>query len=209
MARASWQRLANRTSAGVVVLAVACTALVSLPGWSPAASATGMSASEPGTEAVEWAVTAVGPRERSLIVVYEYGGCEGPALETTVHETPTTVSIRVQKKEEPPEQPGVVCPAIARIGQWNVPLSLPLGGRAISGVPSPSRVPVPPDVGYAPRFIGFSPQDARNALSLWGLHGQIRAAGTARGLRRVVAQHPAPGSPLSRNETIQLRVAGH
>jgi hypothetical protein len=59
-----------------------------------------------------------------------------------------------------------------------------------------------------PRLIGFAPQDAGHVLALFSLRGRVRLVSNVRGLRRVVAQFPAPGQRVPRRGIVRLSVGG-
>ena len=174
--------------------------------WSGCASASSTSAR--GTAAgvrtvpVEWDAYAVGPREASLELIVQHGVC-GP-LQTAVAEGHDSVVIDIDEQQGPG-----ACPAVVTIGPLNVRLAHPLAGRTIEG-PSRQRLPIlsPSRRDSVPRLIGFAPQDAAHALGLVSLRAQTRIVHGVSGLRRVVAQYPAPGRRMPKSRVVQITLAG-
>lgn len=153
---------------------------------------------------VEWDAYAVGPREASLELIVQHGVC-GP-IHAGATEGRDDVEVQIIE-----EQRAGVCPALATIGTLSVRLARPLAGRAVQG---PGRELFPSGVAglrldSVPRLIGFDPQDAAHALALVALHGQTRAVHGVGGLRRVVAQYPAPGQRRPRSRVVRVTIAGH
>jgi len=156
------------------------------------------------TAPVEWDAYAVGPRETSLELIVQHGVCG--ALHTAVMEGRDSVVIDINE-----EQGSGACPAVVTIGPLDVRLAHPLAGRTIQG-PSRQRLPtffLRSRLDSVPRLIGFAPRDAAHALSLVSLHEQTRILHGTGGLRRVVAQYPAPGQRVPKNRALRIRIAGH
>jgi hypothetical protein len=155
-----------------------------------------------GTVPVEWDAYAVGPREASLELVVERGAC-GP-VKTTVVEGHDSVDIAIDEEQGPG-----ACPAVLAIGPLDVRLEHPLAGRTIEG-PSRRRFSAPVSrsrLESAPRLIGFAPQDAAHALALVSQRGGTRIVHRTGGLRRVVAQYPAPGGRLPKSRVVRITIA--
>jgi hypothetical protein len=152
---------------------------------------------------VEWDAYAVGPREASLELIIQHGTCG--TVQTAVVEGRDSVTVDIDEVQGPG-----ACPAVAAIGSLDVRLAHPLAGRTIGG-PSRQRLPIlsPSRLDSVPRLIGFAPQDAAHALSLVSLGEQARVVHGARGLRRVVAQYPAPGRRTPKSRVMRITIAGH
>jgi hypothetical protein len=199
--------LAGLRSAITTCLAAALLALVaSLCGGlaGPAAPALADAVPETWTlEASVWGAFAVGPRERSLDIMYEEGGCGSRNVQASVRETRAHVLIGVSR--EVPSGPGLVCPAFERFVPLRVALAAPLAGRAIEGA-APMSALAPMLGRRTPRLIGFAPRDAEQALRNAGLRARIRVQHGARGLARVVAQYPAPGQAVQSQGIVRVRV---
>jgi hypothetical protein len=153
---------------------------------------------------VEWNVFAVGPREVSLSLIEIYGACG--SVDPTVRETRTSVAIEIVEASRPGP-----CIALAREQTLELQLAHPLAGRTIQGLSS-EGLSLRPVFGarltVTPRLIGFAPQDAVHALALFSLRRHTRVVRATRGLRRVVAQYPAPGRPAPRSGVVRLAVGG-
>jgi len=175
--------------------------------WSGCASASSTSARGAAVAArtvpVEWDAYAVGPRETSLELIVQHGVCG--ALQTAVAEGRDSVVIHIDEEQGPG-----ACPTVVTIGPLDVRLAHPLAGRTIQG-PSRRRLPIlsPSRRDSVPRLIGFAPQDAAHALALVSLHGQTRIVHGASGLRRVVAQYPAPGRRVPKSRVVRITIAEH
>ncbi len=152
------------------------------------------------TVPVEWDAYAVGPHEASLELIAQHGVCG--ALHTTVAEGRDNVVIDIDEEQGPG-----TCPAVVTIGPLDVRLAHPLAGRTIQG-PSRQRLPIlsPSRRESVPRLIGFAPPDAAHALSLVSLRGQTRIVRGASGLRRVVAQYPAPGQRTPKSRVVRIAI---
>lgn len=190
-----------------LVAAVLCCVAVA---WSTAerspasgvARAVGVSAGAP-TVPVVWDAYAVGPREASLELIVQRGTCG--SIQAKVVEGRASVLIEVHEQQRPG-----ACLAVAAIAQLDVQLAHPLAGRAIRG-PSRRRVPTTilrSRLDSVPRLIGFAPQDASHALALWSLRGQTTIGHGAGGLRRVVAQYPAPGRRTPESRIVRITIGG-
>jgi hypothetical protein len=153
------------------------------------------------TVPVEWDAYAVGPREASLELTVQHGVCG--TLQTAVAEGRDSVTVDIDEEQGPG-----ACPAVATIGPLDVRLAHPLAGRTIQGS-SRQRLPIlsPSRLDSAPRLIGFAPQDAAHALSLVSLHEQTKVVHGISGLRRVVAQYPAPGQRVPKNRVVRITIA--
>ncbi len=153
------------------------------------------------TVPVEWDAYAVGPREASLELIVQHGVCG--TLQTAVAEERDSVVIDIDEEQGPG-----ACPAVAAIGPLDVRLTHPLAGRTIQG-PSRQRLPIlsPSRLDSVPRLIGFAPQDATHALALVSLRGRTRIVHGATGLRRVVAQYPAPGQRTPKSRIVRITIA--
>jgi len=156
------------------------------------------------TVPVEWDVYAVGPREASLELIVERGVCGH--IQTKVVEGRDSVVIEVGE-----EQGSGACPAVAAIAPLDVQLAHPLAGRTIQGA-SRRRLPIllsRSRLDSVPRLIGFAPQDASHALALVSLRARTRIVHGTGGLRRVVAQYPAPGHGTPKSRIVRITIAGH
>jgi len=154
------------------------------------------------TVPVEWDAYAVGPRETSLELIVQHGTCG--TLQTAVVEGRDSVVIDIDEAQGPG-----ACLAVATIGPLDVRLAHPLAGKAIEG---PSRQHFPTlflrsRLDSVPRLIGFAPQDAAHALALVSLAERTRTIHATGGLRRVVAQYPAPGQPLRKSRIVRVTIA--
>jgi hypothetical protein len=166
----------------------------------------------------DWNVVAVGPRERSLDLIYTSSGCLGPGVHVTVSEARASVTVRMQEDAEIPG-PGEACAEFLRLSSLQVALAAPLRGRAILGRPTadlPIDVRVPDDPVFVhgrelievPRLIGFAPREALRALALRALSGDRRfTRKRGGGLPRVVEQSPAPGATIALHGVVRLRIA--
>jgi hypothetical protein len=183
-------------------------ALVLVAAASAAAGGATARAAEAGSarQAVSWSLVQAGPNERSLDVSFGYGGCESdPKAEAA--ESPH--GLRITVTVEVPQQRGIVCPAIARIGRMRVALRAPIRGRPLLGSWRVSS----PGFGRArtvPRVIGLAAGDARRVVDGWTtspkLHAAIRVRHGRRGLPRVTSQSPSPGAPAPRGGVVVLHV---
>jgi hypothetical protein len=155
------------------------------------------------TVPVEWDAYAVGPREASLELIVQHGVCG--TLQTAVAEGHDSVVIDIDEEQGPG-----ACPAVVTIGPLDVRLAHPLAGRTIQG-PSRQRLPIisPSRLDSVPRLIGFAPRDAAHALSLVSLREQTKITHGVSGLRRVVAQYPAPGQRTPKNRIVRITIAEH
>lgn len=153
------------------------------------------------TVPVEWDAYAVGPRETSLELIVQHGTCG--TLQTAVVEGRDTVVVDVDEAQGPG-----ACLAVAAIGPLDVRLAHPLAGRTIQG-PSRQRLPIfpPSRLDSVPRLIGFARQDAAHALALVSLRGQTKVVHGTSGLRRVVAQYPAPGHRTPKSRIVRITIA--
>jgi hypothetical protein len=159
----------------------------------------------------QWVAVEVGVGGRSLDLAYITGGCLQPGATATVAESKVNVTISVHQVEDIPG-PGEGCSEILGRASLVVPLAAPLDGRPILSAPAQTMTPFSNDFSYwstVPRLIGFSPNDAMQALKLKVLHERVRIqrVHTRRGLPRVVAQSPAPGANLTEHGAIHLRIA--
>jgi hypothetical protein len=155
------------------------------------------------TVPVEWDVYAVGQREASLELVVQHGACGH--VQTKVVEGRESVVIEVVEV-----QGSGVCPAVAAIGSLDVQLAHALAGRRIQGA-SRQRFPTllsRSRLDSVPRLIGFAPLDASHALALVSLHGRTTTVHGMKGLRRVVAQHPAPGQRTPESRIVRVTIGG-
>lgn len=155
------------------------------------------------TVPVEWDAYAVGPRETSLDLIVQHGACG--SIQTRVGEGHDSVVIEIGE-----EQGSGACPAVATIGPLDVQLAHTLAGRTIQG-PSRQRLPIlisRSRLDSAPRLIGFAPRDAAHALALVSLGEQTRILHGTGGLRRVVAQYPAPGQGTPKSRLVRVTIAG-
>lgn len=153
------------------------------------------------TVPVEWDAYAVGPREASLELIVQHGACG--TLQPAVAEGRDSVVIDIDE-----EQGSGACLAVAAIGPLDVRLAHPLAGRTIQG-PSRQRLPIfpPSRLDSVPRLIGFAPQDATRALALVSLRTQTKVIHGTGGLRRVVAQYPAPGQRAPTSRVVRITIA--
>lgn len=160
------------------------------------------------TGSTSWAASAVGPRERSLVLEYTQGGCGSRNNHVAVHGTDNSVFIEMHA-EFPVFPPGTVvsCPAPHKTF-LTVPLARPLAGRHIRGRQTAFGGEGGESPQVVPRLIGFAPRDAYRALALRYLRGRVLLVSPLRALPRVVAQDPATGAVVVRNTIVRLRVAG-
>jgi hypothetical protein len=193
-------------------------------------SAAAASSSAQGTtttqEPIGGLLLAVGPAGRSLTVSYTDAGIQGCGLfgvAPAVAETAASVSVTLTATVGV-LPPGVSCADDLVGGTVVVPLAAPLAGRAVDGLALQGgafdwygEVAAP----TIPSLVGLSPLDARLMLSpppgtpggepfgfgpVALVDHTARHAG-ARALATVVAQKPAPGTPLRRGMIVVLTVA--
>jgi hypothetical protein len=203
-----------RAAAGSLVVAAALTATLVAPaaGESVSVSPVRWEASE-----VPWDAAAVGPRERSLQLVYQTPSCGWRDERMTLRETPQNVIIHMHD-EVAVYPPGVALPCPApRILALKVQLARPLDGRPILGrsravLTSPRGV-----FGYygsetepvrVPSLIGFSPFDALHALALGYLRGTLEHVARFGGRARVISQSPGAHLLLARQRLVRVQVSG-
>lgn len=160
-----------------------------------------------GHAALSWSLVEAGPRERSLIVAFVFGGCERRPAGAAV-ETSTTVSVSVTAEE--PQSPAIACPDFAEIATRSVPLEVPLHGRRVLGGEPGDRFGIPMRA-HVPRVIGLAPGDAAGVLEPPSVEGVSlreavrRVRGPVR-LARVVAQYPAPGAAVPADRVVRVTV---
>jgi hypothetical protein len=139
--------------------------------------------------------------------VEEHGVC-GP-IHTTLRETRLTVVVEIEE-----ERRSGICITLAEVVRREVHLAEPLAGRAVrrraggTAVGDGCLIPGSTPCGVVPRLIGFAPQDAKYALSHTSLRLRTRSQRGTVGLRRVVAQDPAPGRKDPPNGLIRVAVGG-
>ncbi|MEA2299762.1 MAG: hypothetical protein QOE44_297 [Solirubrobacteraceae bacterium] len=160
-----------------------------------------------------WQVAGVGPGQRSLDIIFTVGGCLGPGARATVREIRTSVTLTV--REDAPTRGGLgqACPLFVGQGTLHVPLAARLAGRRVLGQsPVGSFIPtglvvVAGKLRYkVPRLIGFAPGDARRALASDPFHPVVTQRSGGRGMLQVIAQAPAPGTPLGAGGVVRLRI---
>lgn len=168
-------------------------------------------AGAPAGPVIPWVLAETGAGERSLVVVYQSGGCDSPDIQGSATETATTVTVVVRRQHP---TPAGACPAIARIGRGTVPLPGPLAGRRIIG---PNRQTGDSlgfvrrgnhDLVLVPRLAGFAPPDARQALENRALRTHFCDDRAGQGLPRVVAQHPASEQAVRGKSIVGAEIAG-
>lgn len=192
----------------------ACPAALIL--WAVLAALGACPASAASLHAVPWAPYSVARGERAVRVIYEWPLCE-PLPVASVSEGSRSVRVSLEAEEV---SLALATPCSLPFGAASllVPLLHPLAGRALLGASSGSGFSMrggnaPVLVGGAeereiPRVVGFSPPDARRALSLLGLSGRVVARRRGRGLLRVAAQSPAPGTARQPGMVVKLRLVG-
>jgi hypothetical protein len=203
-------------------------ALLSAAGLLAAAAASSVAQGTTTQAPISGLLLAVGPAGRSLTVAYtdaDVHGCGLFGVSPTVVETAASVTVTLTATVGV-LPPGVACAAdLVGIGQTVVvPLSAPLAGRAVEGLALQGGVfdwygeVAAPTI---PSLVGLSPLDARLMLSpppgvapgepfgfgpVALVDHSARHAG-ARALPTVVAQKPAPGTPIRRGMIVVLTVA--
>lgn len=160
-----------------------------------------------------WQVAGVGPGQRSLDIIFTVGGCLGPGARASVRETRTSVTLAV--REDAPARGGLgqACPLFVGQGTLHVPLAAPLAGRRVLGQ-SPAGSFIPTGLVVAggklrfkvPRLIGFAPGDARRALEPDRFHPVVTRRSGGGGVLQVIAQAPAPGTPVGAGGVVRLRI---
>lgn len=167
-------------------------------------------AGEPAGPVIPWVLAETGAGERSLVVVYESGGCDSPDIQGSATETATTVTVVVRRQHP---TPAGACPAIARIGRGTVPLPGPLAGRRIIG---PNRQTGDSlgfvrrgnhDLVLVPRLAGFAPPDARPALENRALRTHFCHDSAGLGLPRIVAQRPEAEQAVRGRSVVRAEIA--
>jgi hypothetical protein len=158
-----------------------------------------------------WWLVQVGPHERSLEIVQEYGACD--SLNESVVQGASFVRITITATHAV-LPPGSACPAIAYFRRYGVALSRPLAGRHIEGAEPPPVGSVPDlltkngkSYHVAPRLIGLSPADARSVLGALHLHAEVRVVRRVAGVARVVSESPAAGTPVPTDRPVRVDVA--
>jgi hypothetical protein len=201
-------------------------ALLLAAGLSGAAAASSGAQGATTQEPISGQLLAVGPAGRSLTVAYPGAAMQGCGLfgvAPGVVETAASVTVTLTATVGV-LPPGVECADGLVGGTVVVPLAAPLAGRAVEGLALQGGAfdfyggSVGPTI---PSLVGLSPLDARLMLSPppGALAGEpfgfgpvalvdhtARHAG-ARALATVVAQKPAPGTPLRRGLIVVLTVA--
>lgn len=154
----------------------------------------------------------VGRDGRTLVFTDSYGGCQGRARVTQVHETRSSITVRASRPESVPEprpegEPQEGCTDELRLAQVRVRLRHRVRGRRILGVGYGSS-----DLSFGapavPRVRGLAPTDARRVLKARAYRTRTRYLRHAdRFPSRVVAQSPAPGPIVYRpRRTVTLYV---
>jgi hypothetical protein len=186
--------------ASVFAVAAAATVAVALV-FAPSSQA-----ASPQVTPLAWDAVSVGLHGRSVRVWAVWGICG--RVVSSVHETPSTVTINLVEERT---QPSLPCAAVARVGLRDIPLLRPLAGRRIVG---PSRQSPQDQASVSimlgrvmPRLIGFAAFDAAHVIALLRLRQHTRIARHKRGLPRVLAQFPAPGQHLPTSGEVRLALA--
>jgi len=155
---------------------------------------------------ISWSLVQAGPRERSLEIAYEYGGCER-SPEATAREYANGVSITLTT-ESPPAN--TICPEFARVGTGRVALRAPLHGRRVLGTWTVSNG-TPVAGRRVPRVIGLAPSDALRVVderaTMPRLHASVRVRHVGHGRPRVTWQSPAAGAEAPVSGILHLRVS--
>jgi hypothetical protein len=165
----------------------------------------------------EWDIKAVGPGERSLVIVDTAGWCGASRnLKAAVRETSTNVIVALSAEDETLPPGSTLPPCLPpRAEPFVVPLRRRLAGRRVRG--RDPRIAASPGTEFArepvrtvpvPNVVGFAPPDAERALERVELTEHAIRVRPARGLTRVIAQRPAAGSRLRRGTGEQLTLAG-
>jgi hypothetical protein len=154
-----------------------------------------------------WQVAGVGPGQRSLDIIFTVGGCLGPGARASVRETRTSVTLAV--REDAPARGGLgqACPLFVGQGTLHVPLAAPLAGRRVLGQSPTGLVVAGGKLRFkVPRLIGFAPGDARRALEPDRFHPVVTRRSGGGGVLQVIAQAPAPGTPVGAGGVVRLRI---
>ncbi len=158
-----------------------------------------------------WRLVQVGPHERSLEIVEEYGACD--SLNESVDQGASFVRITITATHAV-LPPGSGCPDILYFHRYAVSLSQPLAGRHIEGgePPTVERGPYLQTKNgtiypLVPRLIGLSPADARSVLRGLHLHAEVRVVRRVAGVARVVSESPAAGKRVPADRLVRVDVA--
>jgi len=167
-------------------------------------------------------LVGVGPGQRSLTVAWDNAlaqGCGAPTVTPSVVETGDSVSVVLTAQETalPPEDS---CGGVGLMGTVTVPLTAPLGGRALEGLELRGGAFYRGGGAMMPSLVGLSPYDARLMLSpppgepagasfADGPVGLVdhQTRHSQAGLASVVAQRPLAGKAIRRHMIVVLTVA--
>jgi hypothetical protein len=150
-----------------------------------------------------WDIIGVTQRESQLTLVYETPCPTTRNLHATVLETRATVTLAFAGEWfwPPPGSGPTKCP-VPSFSTIAVPLRARLAGRPIEGRPMLGEsyalsIPIQPGQSFTmPSLVGFSPPDAKRALALANVIGELHRRRGGAGLPRVVAQSAAPGASV-------------
>lgn len=150
-----------------------------------------------------WDILGVTNREADLTLVYETPCPTTRNLIPTVVETRTTVTLSFAGEWfwPPPGSGPMKCP-VPSFSTIAVPLHQRLAGRTIVGRPMLGgsyalSIPIEPGQTFTmPSLIGFSPVDAKRALALANVIGELHSRRGGTGLPRVIAQSAAAGATV-------------
>lgn len=150
-----------------------------------------------------WDILGVTNREAALTLVYETPCPMTRNLQPTVVETRTTVTLSFAGEWfwPPPGSGPTKCPAPS-FATIAVPLHGRLAGRTIVGRPMLGEsyalsIPIEPGQTFTmPSLVGFSPVDAKRALALANVTGELHTRRGGTGLPRVIAQSVAAGTTV-------------
>ena len=152
-------------------------------------------AQEEREQPTAWSLAAAGADGRSLIVVYEAGGCSQDGR-VIVSETKREIGIEVRHTVALTG----ACPANTAPKALVARLDAPVSGRFVTGQNRLGPGPMP---GWkVPRVRGLSPPDAARVLGEHGYHIRTRGRRTT---GKVALQYPRAGTRLRARRTVTLR----
>jgi hypothetical protein len=150
-----------------------------------------------------WDIIGVTNRESDLTLVYETPCPTTRNLLPAVVETGTTVTLSFAGEWFwPPRGSGPMKCPVPSFSTIAVPLRRRLAGRTIAGRPMLGEsyalsIPIEPGQAFTmPSLIGFSPVDAKRALALANVTGELHVPRGGTGLPRVIAQSAAAGATV-------------
>jgi hypothetical protein len=161
-----------------------------------------------------WDILGVTRREDELTLVYETPCPMTRNLQPTVVQTRATVTLSFAGEWfwPPPGSGPMKCP-VPSFSTMVVPLGRRLAGRQIVGRPMLGdsyalSIPIEPGQSFTmPSLVGFSPPDAKRALALANVTGELHVRRGGKGLPRVVAQSAAAGATLAVATIVKITVA--